>query len=240
MKNKLIAILISLLALALIYTATLLPPMGAPNNPSTQYIIPRYLEHGVEEAGGENIVTDVILNYRGYDTLGEVTVIFTALVAVLGVFSSKKKGSVFRFNAPVDPSKIVSTTVILLVPFIMLFAIYTMLHGDVSPGGGFQGGAIIGASLIVFTTISGLPKSIIKIPDRFRISLEGTAPMIFILIGSIRLFFGVNFLTYMLPGIPLDGQAILRTTMFLLAEVAIGIGGAMIFTSILFTLLAEE
>lgn len=241
MKNTLIAILIGVLALTLFYTVTLLPPMGEPGNPTARHIIPRYLEYGVEEAGAENIVTGVILNYRGYDTLGEVTVIFAALVAVLGVLSGRKKDPAVRFDAlGIAPSLIVRTTVILLVPFIMLFSIYTILHGDVSPGGGFQGGAIIGASLIVFTTILGLPESIRKVPDRFRIPLEGAAPMVFILVGILGVFVGSNFLTYILPGISPGLQATFRTMMLLMLEMGIGVGGAMIFTSILFALLREE
>ena len=67
------------LMLALFYIATLMPPMGDPDNPTMLNVVPHYLERGVEEAGAENIITGIILNYRGYDTMGEVTVIFSVL-----------------------------------------------------------------------------------------------------------------------------------------------------------------
>ncbi|AEH24808.1 hydrogen gas-evolving membrane-bound hydrogenase subunit E [Pyrococcus yayanosii] len=44
-----------------------------------------YIEHGVEEVGGTNIVTDIVFDYRGYDTLGEATVLFTAIAGAVAL-----------------------------------------------------------------------------------------------------------------------------------------------------------
>ncbi|MFH0847072.1 MAG: hydrogen gas-evolving membrane-bound hydrogenase subunit E [Chloroflexota bacterium] len=239
MKRFITGFAILLLTGGLIYTVSLLPPMGEAVSPTRLNTIPRYLEHGVEEAGAENIITGIILNYRGYDTMGEVTVIFSALAAVLAVLGREKK-SYPRHSVSVSPTVATITTARFLVPFIILFSVYTILHGDVSPGGGFQGGAIIGASLVLFTTIFGFETAQSKIPRRLRVLLEGSAVIAFIFCGLLGLFAGTNFLTYILPGVPVTLQPVVRTVMLLLIEIGIGTGGAMIFTSIIFALLKEE
>lgn len=82
--RKLIPALVILPCLAaLLLLATELPPYGNPDNPANNEVTARYLEKGVEEAGATNIVTDIIVDYRAYDTLIETTVLFTALIAVM-------------------------------------------------------------------------------------------------------------------------------------------------------------
>ena len=68
---------------ALIYGTLDIPPFGQPDNPAHHHVSPRYVEESGEEIGVPNIVTSVLASYRGYDTMGETTVIFTAAVAVL-------------------------------------------------------------------------------------------------------------------------------------------------------------
>lgn len=60
-----------------------LPPVGDPSAPPSTHVSPRYIEQGLEETGAANMVTAVLADYRGYDTLGETTVIFTAALACL-------------------------------------------------------------------------------------------------------------------------------------------------------------
>ena len=62
-----------------------LPRMGDPTAPAYQHVAPRYIHDSVAETGVPNMVTSVLASYRGYDTLGEVTVIFTAGSAVLAL-----------------------------------------------------------------------------------------------------------------------------------------------------------
>ena len=59
--------------------------MEDPDAPAMQHVVPRYVEASGTEIGIPNIVTSVLASYRGYDTLGEVTVIFTAGISVLGL-----------------------------------------------------------------------------------------------------------------------------------------------------------
>lgn len=55
----------------------------------------------------------------------------------------------------------------LCIPFIMLYGLYVVIHGSVSPGGGFAGGAILGAALVLYTLVFGLPRGKTKSPERF-------------------------------------------------------------------------
>lgn len=68
---------------ALIYGTFDIPHYGDPGNPIHQHVAPRYLEDSAEEIGIPNVVSSVLASYRGYDTLGEVTVVFTAAIGVL-------------------------------------------------------------------------------------------------------------------------------------------------------------
>ena len=67
----------------LVYGTSGLPEFGAADSVIHRHVVPRYLEQGVRETGVPNVVTAVLASYRGYDTLGETTVIFTAGVGVI-------------------------------------------------------------------------------------------------------------------------------------------------------------
>lgn len=67
----------------LIWSAQDMPDVGDPDAPTNLHIAPYYIEHSEEEVGIENMVSAILADYRGYDTLGETTVIFTAGVSVL-------------------------------------------------------------------------------------------------------------------------------------------------------------
>lgn len=67
----------------LVYGTADLPPFGEPDNPAHLHVAPRYVEESGHEIGVPNIVTSVLASYRGYDTMGETTVIFTAVVGVM-------------------------------------------------------------------------------------------------------------------------------------------------------------
>ena len=85
----------SLLGLALVYGSLDMPLFGDPNAPVHQHAAPRYLNDSKDEIGLPNVVTSVLASYRGYDTMGETFVIFTAAVGVLtliGRSRRRKKG----------------------------------------------------------------------------------------------------------------------------------------------------
>ena len=112
-----------------------------------------YLQNGLSETGAANIVTSVVVTYRGFDTLGEVTILFIAAVGLGALLFSERKP---RDEQPKDEaSLIVRTGANLLFPLILLTGVYVFIHGDLTPGGGFQGGAVI-ASGYFFRLVQGL------------------------------------------------------------------------------------
>ena len=76
---------------ALIYGTLDMPHFGDPDAPVHQHVAPRYLEQSPDEIGIPNVVTGVLASYRGYDTLGELTVIFTAGVGVLALLGIRRR-----------------------------------------------------------------------------------------------------------------------------------------------------
>ena len=71
----------------LVYGTLDIPPFGDASNPAHHHVAPHYLEESEHEIGIPNVVTSVLASYRGYDTMGETTVIFAALVGVLLLLS---------------------------------------------------------------------------------------------------------------------------------------------------------
>jgi len=236
MKRAMTAALLVVVAIPLLYAVAQLPSHGSPLSPAYTHVSPYYLEHGPEEAGAENVVTDVILNYRGFDTNGEVTVIFTSLAAVFAVLLGSRKGDERPAEEPpANPpavSDVVFFVVRLLSPFIAIFAIYVILNGHISPGGGFQGGAILAALVIVTTVIVGRRQAEAVVPARVRRLLHVAAPLAFVSVGIAGLVIFGNYLEY-----PKSGSLMWLTTAWLVfVEVGIGIGGAAIIATIFWTM----
>ncbi|KAF0208501.1 MAG: MnhB domain-containing protein [Actinomycetota bacterium] len=236
MKRALTVALLVVVAIPLLYAVAQLPQHGSPMTPPYTHISPRYLEKGPEEAGAENIVTDVILNYRGFDTNGEVTVIFTSLAAVCAVLLGSRKGDERPAGEPsssaVPVSDVVSFVVRLLSPLIAIFAVYVMLFGHISPGGGFQSGAILAALVIVTTVIVGRKQAEALVPVRIRRLLQVAAPLTFFVVGVSGLFLFGDYLAYPKT----EGQMWLATAWLIVIGIGIGVGGAAVLASIFWTM----
>lgn len=153
-----------ILTLILLATVLHMPLFGAENNPANGEVAEYYLEHAEEETGAENVVTAMILDYRGFDTLGESCVLFLSVVCVTILLQRDEKNTSEedlrrqRREEAVQERHhdvVLNRAAMILVPFIFLFAIYVLLHGEESPGGGFAGGAILGGGLILFSSAFG-------------------------------------------------------------------------------------
>jgi len=83
-------VVVAITASALVYGTWDIPGFGAPDAPAQTHVARYYIEHALPETGVPNIVTAVLASYRGFDTLGEVTVIFTAAVAVLLLIGGRR------------------------------------------------------------------------------------------------------------------------------------------------------
>ena len=154
----------------LLVTAAKLPPFGDPANPVNNEVSQRYIEKGMQETGAVNIVAGMILDYRAFDTLGESNVLFIAACAVLILLrtASGKDGkpTAEQLQAEADDRMyepkndlILQHAANLLVPLILLYGVYVIMNGHISPGGGFSGGAIMGAGLILYLNAFGFAKT---------------------------------------------------------------------------------
>lgn len=149
-----------ILSAILIGTVNHLPLFAEENTPTVNEVYDHYVSSGRDETGAVNTVAGMILDYRAFDTLGESFVLFTATCAVLllleqtnGKKSKKTAQKKESFLYKHDP--IVCTVVKLLIPIIMVFGVYILFNGHLSPGGGFSGGAILGAGFILFAMAFG-------------------------------------------------------------------------------------
>jgi multicomponent Na+:H+ antiporter subunit B len=141
---------------------------------------PVILDRAPEEVGTANIVASVLLAYRGLDTLGELTVLFVAATAIGLVLGQR------RPDTPYDPEAgfILRSAADLLFPFLIVVGAYIILHGHLTPGGGFQGGAILAAAF--FIPLLASPAS--SLNHHVSSLIEGLAGAAFIIIGLIALF----------------------------------------------------
>ena len=160
-----------------------------------------YAERGPQELGAPNLVTAVVVTYRGLDTLGEVTVLFISAAGV-GLLLRRtrreqddedlEKGDRAEETAGEHKpaSEIVETATELLLPMVILFGIYVFLNGHLSPGGGFQGGAII-ASGTMFLLLA-LPESHIS---RLMIAvIESLSGFSYVVVGVFGVLLAGGFL----------------------------------------------
>jgi len=151
-----------------------------------------YIDEGIKETGAVNIVTSVVVNYRGFDTLGEVTVLFIATIGLGAVLTASGREKI-RKTEPA--SLVLYTGCRLLFPLILIFGTYIFIHGHLTPGGGFQGGAII-ASGFLLIYLGCRERRISRVAFNLAESLGG---LIFVVIGLLGLAFGDYFLSNFLP-----------------------------------------
>ncbi len=106
-----------------------------------------YVQREPQELGAVNVVTAIVVTYRGLDTLGEVSVLFLAATGVAVLLRRREKKRARRdYRAA---SEILTTGTALLTPFIVMFGAYIFINGHLSPGGGFQGGAVIASAVLL-------------------------------------------------------------------------------------------
>jgi len=86
------ALIIALFLALMLYATSGLPERGDPQAPANVHVSPTYIEDAVEDTHTPNVVTAVLADYRGYDTLGETVVIFTAGLACALILMKRKFG----------------------------------------------------------------------------------------------------------------------------------------------------
>lgn len=115
----------------------------------------------------------------------------------------------------------------LLIPFILLFALYVQFHADFGPGGGFQSGVILSAAVIFYGLIYGLADARKLVPERLVESMAAIGVLLFGGVGVAGMLLGGNYLDYfVLDYDPVHGQH--RGIFWVEAGVAITVSGVML------------
>jgi len=156
-----------------------------------------YLQKSREELHVANVVTAIVVSFRGFDTLGEVTVLFLAAAGV-GSILYRKRGTHTELNpqrTSPEASSILRSGAKILFPLIILLGAYVFVHGHLTPGGGFQGGAIIATGFLLM--LISYRKFFIK--HSTVTWVESLAGIFFVVIGLVGLVWGSSFLDNVLP-----------------------------------------
>lgn len=230
---RLLAVLIgSAIIYYLLLTVVKMPALGTPNAPVNNEVSARYIERGLQETGAVNIVAGMILDYRAFDTLGESTVLFIAACSVLTLLridlDKKGKPTQELIAAEADDRHhepkndvILQRSAAMLVPIILLFGIYIVLNGHLSPGGGFSGGAIIGAGLILYLNAFGFQKTERIMNFKVFTGVTFAALMFYACAKMYSFYTGANHLE---SGIPLGTPgAILSSGLILPLNICVGL-----------------
>lgn len=222
---------ISLIVVMLI-AVSYLPRTGNPKNPDNNEVSRRYIEQGMQETGAVNIVTGMILDYRAFDTFGESNVLFIATITVLIMLRlDKKEKSDGRLSIEeaeandrlYEPKNdiILQKIAFILVPLIFIFGIYVILNGHLSPGGGFSGGAIIGAGLILYLNAFGFQKTERFFTEKTYKWISFGALSFYCVAKSYSFFTGANHIP---SGIPLGTPGnILSSGLILPLNICVGL-----------------
>ncbi len=143
-----------------------------------------YVDQGPEELGAANVVTSVVVTYRGLDTLGEVTILFAA-AAVVGLLLHLGGNENEQRR---EASELLKTGTALLFPLILLFGVYVFINGHLTPGGGFQGGAIIASAVVL---------SVLTYPDKktghtLLTVIESISGFVYVALAAAGVFLSIN------------------------------------------------
>jgi multicomponent Na+:H+ antiporter subunit B len=238
----------------LIYYSLELPRWGDPHSPASTHVSPYYIEHTLEDTSVPNIVTAVLADYRGFDTMFETIVIFAAGIACIfllrtcktvepdirlyrhiptGITLRIEKGGKFPEDSSdferldtvwIPYNLIVKTTCRLAIPFIQIFAFYVIAHGHYSPGGGFQGGVILGASMVLFAIAFDLRSAVKRMGERLITCLCVLGVMIYAGTGALCMLFNKNYLDYSALTNIFGGDPVsARSFGILIVEIGVGI-----------------
>ena len=162
-RYRVLVLCLSAVLLAVLTAAALaLPPFGDPGNPTNNEVPQRYVGGAEAETGAENAIAGMILNYRGFDTFGESCVLFLAVCCVMMLLWTDEHNSTAaereerKHEETLQEDDVILRCVSrLLIPCVLTFGLCVLFNGHISPGGGFSGGSVLGAALILFSAAFG-------------------------------------------------------------------------------------
>ncbi len=213
----------------LLLTIFQLPLFGSADNPAVNEVVQRYVENGLEETGAVNMVAGMILDYRAFDTFGESSVLFLAVTCVMMLLLRDKNNIskeedlqqmheriIERQSGDLILRKVTSV----VIPWILLFGVYIVLNGHISPGGGFSGGAVMGAAMILYSASYGVDAVSRFFTRKTFKAITSTALLCYAASKAYSFYTGANGLPTGIPlGIP---GAIFSSGLILVLDICVG------------------
>jgi len=191
MNKYIVFILIAVLGFSLAKTFRDIPfgadRRGNLENPET--VSAYYLKESPETLQTANSITAIVVNFRGFDTLGEVTVLFLAATGLASILYRKEEEEEEE-RLHIASSSLIRTGSKILFPLILVLGIYVFIHGHLTPGGGFQGGAIIATGFLLML----IAYKHFNTNHNLMVWLESIAGLAFVSIGLYGLFQYGSFL----------------------------------------------
>ena len=187
---------ISVLMLAVLLVGAFgLPEFASPGNPTDNEVVYRYVGSAEHETGAENVIAGMILNYRGFDTFGESCVLFLAVCCVMLLLWAtndrlRAEAKACEKTAPRDA--ILANVAKLLLPCVLCFGLCVLFNGHVSPGGGFSGGSVLGAALILFAVSFGAEAVQRFFTEKVFNAVRISGLMIYALMFGVYIYQGAN------------------------------------------------
>jgi multicomponent Na+:H+ antiporter subunit B len=181
-----------------IYSALNLPAWGSYRGPYGDLIA----RIGVYERHATDIINAINYDYRGFDTLGEEFILFTAVLGVLLLLRRETEDGSEHTGAVEDRQWLSRTLRAINIPAVLitsLFGFYIGLHGQLTPGGGFQAGVIL-ASALLLVYLAEDTRAFAKLTSHTAVEvIEALGAGAYAILGIAPLAFGVPFLTNIVP-----------------------------------------
>ncbi|MCW8141191.1 MAG: DUF4040 domain-containing protein [Planctomycetota bacterium] len=182
---------------ALAYGTLDMPAIGDPKAPVHVHpkVARHYIDRSMEETHVPNMVTVVLASYRGYDTMFETCVVFTAALGVM-VLLRRRRPPAEPAPGEMREQAIFVVMTRMTVPFVLVYGSYVITHGELGPGGGFQGGVILAAGYLIYALVHGLAAAQRALPPRLTDVGAGLGVLIYAGVGVACLLLGGDFLAY--------------------------------------------
>jgi multicomponent Na+:H+ antiporter subunit B len=246
-----------------------MPLVGEASNPVHTRAAAHYVSAAsLEATHAPNLVTTVLASYRGFDTLFETAVIFTAGMTLVLLLRRKRgeaasdgggdprttRGAPMpalqpapangdapntsaRLVRPPTPSgrhprpeddDVLEVLAKVLIPFVIVFGVYVVTHGELGPGGGFQGGVIVAAAYLLTALVFGMQRARALMPQKVSDALAGVGVLIYAGVGVATMALGGLYLDYDVLASGYYGQMVGMT----LVELGVGVTVAAVMVTV--------
>ena len=233
-------VILAACALLMLKAAADLPDWGDPSSPASTHLSPEFIQRAYEDTHTPNVVTAVLADYRGYDTMFETVVVFLAALIIMLILrrTPRKREKVIRRRPQRDGRDLILRGAArMIVPVMQIFALYVLGHGHYSPGGGFQGGVIFGASFILLALSFNFQYTLQRFREQVVVLCCAGGALLYAGIGALCLARGWNFLGYSALAALLGvEESMARSHGILAVEVGVGITVMAVMVSLYYDL----